>query len=148
MSHAELEVSSEPSHLVLIRDFVRHFCRTVDPPAPDEESINGLELAANEAASNIIRHAYRGRGDRRIRIEAVSHPDRITLTFWYEGESFDASRVRPPAFDGSREGGFGVFIIEECVDEARYSQDSSGRNCIYLAKRRVHPRFSSPSACV
>ncbi len=139
MRHAELEVISAPSQLAPIRAFVRAFCLATATPALDEESVNALELAANEAASNIIRHAYQGRTDQPIRIEAEGHPDSVSLSFWYGGQAFDLARVKPPAFDGSREGGFGVYIIAQCVDEVRYSQDSSGRNCIHLVKNRIKP---------
>ena len=40
-------------------------------------------------------------------------------------------------FDGSRDGGFGVYIIAHCVDEVRYVHDERGENCIYLVKKRT-----------
>jgi serine/threonine-protein kinase RsbW len=136
MTHAELEVLSEPTQLGPIRAFVRAFCHEVSGRALDEESVDELELAANEAASNIIRHAHRDRAGERLKIEADGYPNHVAVRFWYGGDSFDPSRVRPPAFDGSREGGFGVYFIAQCVDEIRYSQDSEGTNCIALIKNR------------
>jgi anti-sigma regulatory factor (Ser/Thr protein kinase) len=42
--------------------------------------------------------------------------------------------VEPPAFDGSKESGFGVYIIAHTVDEMNYWRDDQGRNCISLQK--------------
>ncbi len=51
------------------------------------------------------------------------------------GPSFDPSEVPLPAFDGSRESGFGIYLIAKSVDEVRYYRDERGRNCIALTKR-------------
>ena len=89
MTHAELEVVSEATQLVPIRAFVRTFCREMPGWALEEESVDQLVLAVNEAASNIIRHAYRGRADQRFRIEVDGYPNHVTVRFWYTGEPFD-----------------------------------------------------------
>jgi anti-sigma regulatory factor (Ser/Thr protein kinase) len=38
--------------------------------------------------------------------------------------------------DGSQESGFGLYLIEQSVDDVRYYGDARGRNCIALVKRR------------
>ena len=115
---------------------MRRFCRELLSPPLSEDHIDRLELAATEAASNIIRHAYRGRTDQRVQIEADGFADRIFLRLYYLGEAFDPETVAPPAFDGSRQGGFGVYIVGRSVDEVRYTRDERGRNCIWLKKNR------------
>ena len=54
--------------------------------------------------------------------------------FDHLGDSFDPASVPPPAFDGSRETGFGVYLIASSVDDVRYSRDERGRNCVALTK--------------
>jgi len=153
--HAELAVSSDLAELAPIRAFVRGFCQgieagrratrqgRIEPPAGqvespllDEDGVIQLELAVNEAASNIMRHAHRGRAGENIQIEADAFGDRIAVRLYYQGEAFDPGTVQPPVFDGSREGGFGVYIITQSVDEVHYSRDPLGRNCIALVKSR------------
>jgi len=136
LAHAELEVSSALSQLVLVREFVERFCRALPPPALTEDRISQLQLAVTEAASNIVRHAYREHAGQPIQLEADAFADHIALRLYHTGESFDPKRVPPPAFDGSREGGFGVYIIAQSVDEVRYFRDERGRNCICLIKYR------------
>ncbi len=141
IAHAEIEISSDTSELARIRRFVREFCQGIPGPALDEDIINQLEIAVNEALTNIMRHAYHGRTDQRIQIEARASANRISISLCHWGETFSPEMVEPPAFDGSREGGFGVYIIDRCVDETIYSCDGHGKNCVCLVKNRKHTRM-------
>ena len=137
LAHAELEVSSALSQLVRVREFVARFCRALPPPILSEDHIAQLVLAVTEATTNVTRHAYRGCGDRSIQLEAEALADRVVIRLYHTGESFDPAQIPPPAFDGSREGGFGVYIIAQSVDKVCYSRDDFGRNCISLTKFRM-----------
>lgn len=136
LAHAERKVTSDLAELTSIRAFVQEFCHSLPDPSPEEERVEQLILAVNEAASNIMRHAYQGRTDRPIHLEADAFADRIQIQLRHQGRSFDPATSRPPAFDGSRQGGFGVYMIARSVDEVRYFQDEQGRNCIRLVKKR------------
>ena len=139
---AVLEVPSDLGELATLWEFIRGFGRRLaeaDPQSPwlaQEDRLFHLELAANEAASNIIKHAYEGQSDRKIEVVAEAYEDQISLHLYHEGTPFDPEAVSPPSFDGSREGGFGVFIIQQSVDEVNYTRDEQGRNCISLLLRR------------
>jgi anti-sigma regulatory factor (Ser/Thr protein kinase) len=52
------------------------------------------------------------------------------------GLPFDPAIVPPPSFDGSRESGFGVYLIAHSVDSVRYYRDALQRNCMALEKLR------------
>jgi serine/threonine-protein kinase RsbW len=119
-----------------VREFAERFCRALPPPALAEDRIAQLQLAVTEAASNISRHAYHGHSGQTIQLEADAFADRIVMRLYHAGDSFDPTQVPPPTFDGSREGGFGVYIIAQSVDEVRYFLDERGRNCICLIKYR------------
>ncbi|HLV80648.1 MAG TPA: SpoIIE family protein phosphatase [Chthonomonadaceae bacterium] len=135
-AHASITVSGALEDLASIRQFVRSFCRDLSPPGLEEEGVDALELAVNEAASNVMRHAYSGRADRRITIEMEAFPDRIVVRLQHRGEGFDPAAVPPPDFDGSREGGFGIHIIQATMDAVDYSCDAQGTHCIRLIKMR------------
>ena len=137
-SSAELEIRSDLTELRRAREFVRVFCRTIPGSRLNEEDIASLELAVNEAASNIMKHAYHGRTDQRIQLEADAFAEHLSFRLHHLGGSFDPGAVAPPAFDGSRESGFGLYLISNSVDEVRYSRDERGRNCINLVKV-IHP---------
>ena len=102
----------------------------------DEEDVSQLVLAVTEAASNIMRHAYQGRPDQRIQVTTEAFADHMCLRLWHHGTAFDPATVPPPVFDGSRDGGFGVYIMAHCVDEVRYVHDEQGGHGICLVKKR------------
>ncbi len=136
LARAELEISSDLNELARARAFVREVCRTLPGPALDEESVSQLELAITEAASNVMRHAYRGRPEQLIQLDAEVFADRIVLRLHHLGETFDPGAVKTPAFDGTQDGGFGMYIIAQSVDDVQYYRDERGRNCISLVKNR------------
>jgi PAS domain S-box-containing protein len=135
VAHAELQIRSDLKELRRVRQFVRLFCRDLAEPL-DEDSVAKLELAVNEAASNIMRHAYEGRTDELIEIDAAAFPSQVSVRLHHLGDPFDPSTISPPALDGSQESGFGIYLITRSVDEARYYRDERGRNCVALVKVR------------
>ncbi|HEY7190032.1 MAG TPA: SpoIIE family protein phosphatase [Vicinamibacterales bacterium] len=134
LARSELVIGSDLGELRSAREFVRAFCRAVPEGLLDDGDVADLELAVNEAASNIMKHAYHGRADQRIELEADTFPDRVSIRLHHLGDPFDPSLVAPPALDGSRESGFGIYLIAKSVDDVRYSRDDRGRNCITLTK--------------
>jgi PAS domain S-box-containing protein len=136
VARSEIEISSDLKYLCEARDFVISFCRSLPGPPPSEESISSLELAVNEAACNIMKHAYHGRRDRWIYMEAEAFPSRVVIRLYHLGDPFDSTGLAPPVLDGSRESGFGAFIISKSTDDVRYYRDERGMNCIGLVKRR------------
>jgi len=136
LARAELEISSELTELGRARAFVREVCGTLRGPALEEEGVSQLELAITEAASNVMRHAYRGRTDQQIQLDAEVFADRIVLRLHHLGESFDPGAVSTPTFDGTQDGGFGMYIIAQSVDDVRYYRDERGRHTISLVKNR------------
>jgi sigma-B regulation protein RsbU (phosphoserine phosphatase) len=136
LARQELEIRSDLKRLRKVREFVRAFCRNLPGPPLDEDSIAALELAVNEAAANIMKHAYHGREDQSIHLEAKAFPGRLAIQLHHFGDAFDPSTAPLPSVDGSPDSGFGVYIIARSVDEVRYYHDERGRNCVALVKTR------------
>jgi sigma-B regulation protein RsbU (phosphoserine phosphatase) len=136
VARQELEIGSDLKQLRLAREFVRTFCRNLPGSPLDEDSVAALELAVDEAASNVMKHAYHGREDQRIHLEAEAFPGHLAITIHHFGDPFDPATAPLPLLDGSRDSGFGVYIIARSVDEVRYYHDERGRNCIALIKIR------------
>jgi len=137
LARAETEIGSDLAELRRAREFVRAFCHDVPGVPLDEDAVAQLELAVNEAASNVMKHAYRGRSDQRIRLDAEAFADRVVVRLHHLGDPFDPSAVPPPSFDGSRDSGFGFYLIGRCADAVRYDRDERGGNCIALVKHRT-----------
>jgi len=135
LARADLEIRSDLSDLARARAFVRDFCAGISAGCVDRNDVAALELAVNEAASNVMKHAYRGRTDQRIVLDAEAFPDHLILRLHHLGESFDPATAPPPALDGSRESGFGLYLISRTVDDVRYGRNERGWNSITLIKR-------------
>jgi phosphoserine phosphatase RsbU/P len=136
LARAEMEIASDIGNLRRVREFVGTFCRDLPGSPLADDDVAQLELAANEAASNIVKHAYHGRPDQRIHLELEAFPGRVAIRLHHLGDAFDPTAVAPPAMDGSRESGFGLYFITKCVDDVRHYRDERGRNTIALAKVR------------
>src|SRR5581483_7849835 len=133
-AHSEIEIRSDPAELRRAREFVRGICRDAPGPPLEPDSISALELAVHEAAVNIMKHAYHGRADQWIHVDGEAFPGHVSIQLHHLGDSFDPSAVPPPAFDGSRDSGFGTYIISRSVDEVRYFRDQRGGSCVELVK--------------
>jgi PAS domain S-box-containing protein len=136
LAHAELDIQSDLADLRRVRAFVREVCHLVPGDVLGEQEIASLELAVNEAASNIMKHAYHGRRDQRIQIDGVAYPDRVAIRLHHLGDPFELEDAPPPALDGSRESGFGVYLMTNSVSDVKYSRDDRGKHCIALVQTR------------
>jgi len=136
LAHAELDIRSDLADLWRVRAFVREVCRLVPDEILGDPEIASLELAVNEAASNIMKHAYHGRRDQRIQLDGEAYRDRIAIRLHHLGDPFALETAPPPALDGSRESGFGIYLMTNSVSDVRYSRDDRGKHCIALVQYR------------
>ena len=104
-----------------------------------ERAIYSVQLAADEAASNIIEHAYAERPSETFLLRCDYSNDRLIMTFLDMGESFDFSRVKTPDLSADlskrKIGGLGIFLMHKLMDEVDYKVTRSG-NFLTLVKRK------------
>lgn len=136
LPQASLELTSSLDELQTVRRFVREFCENTMEPGLGEEGLAQLELAANEAAANIMKHAYQGRSDQPIHLRIEARADEVVLRLEHWGEAFDPEAHPRPRLDGSQDNGFGLHIIKTSVDDVVYTQDEHGKRCVELTKKR------------
>jgi anti-sigma regulatory factor (Ser/Thr protein kinase) len=136
MVHVRRVFSSDRCQLADMRAFVREVCQRAWGADADTSPIAQLELALAEAAGNVMLHAYGGVPDRPIELVAEANDQQIAVAIYHWGQEFDPSQAAPPVFDGSKESGFGLYLMEQCVDEVTYLRDEQGRNGIRLVKKR------------
>jgi sigma-B regulation protein RsbU (phosphoserine phosphatase) len=136
LARSAFDLRSDLGDLGRARRSVRDVCTGLPGAPVGDDVIGQLELAVTEACSNIVKHAYHGRDDQWIRLEVEAYPDAVSMRLHHLGDPFDPSKVPPPVIDGSRDSGFGMYLMSKSVDEIRYSRDERGQNCIALVKRR------------
>lgn len=104
-----------------------------------DEAVYGVELAVDEACSNIIEHSYRGEdlGDIECTCEATSRG--LTIIITDNGYPFNPAQVPKPdivsPLEERRKGGLGLFFIDQMMDEARY-EFAPGENRLILFKHK------------
>ena len=135
LARDEIELESNLGELRRARAFIRAFCERLPGEPMDEARTAELELAVDEALSNIVKHAYAGHAEQWIHLVGEAFPDAVAIRLYHLGDPFVPSAARPPTLDGSRESGFGAYLITRSVDEARYYRDERG-NCVALVKAR------------
>jgi len=136
MVQRQREFEGDLRQLASMRAFLRESCHESWQGACDEDPILQLTLALTEAASNIILHADLGNEHKAITLTIAVDDDQACVTLQYAGKPFDPQAVAAPVFDGSRESGFGLYLIRECVDEFQYRQDDQGRCVMHLVQKR------------
>jgi anti-sigma regulatory factor (Ser/Thr protein kinase) len=136
MEKASRHFTSDLEQLGEIRSFVRDHCLKIWPGPGAAEALAKLELAVSEAVTNIMLHAYESQPGRPIDVTVEGDEGQIGVTMYHQGRPFDPACVPPPAFDGSRHSGFGVYLIKESVDEVAYLQDGENQSGIRMVTRR------------
>lgn len=135
LGRAELELTSDTAELARVRGFVLGLVRSLPSGAAvGEHEISRLELAVNEAASNIMRHAYGGKTEQRIRLESDIFADRLVIRLYHWGVPFDSVRQAAARRNPAQVGGYGLSIMEQCVDQVRYRPSAEGGHYVELTK--------------
>ncbi len=105
----------------------------------EEEEVQFIILAVDEACSNVIRHAYEGRTDGEIRLRCSAREDRIEFRLVDRGRApGTADRLQPRSLEEVRPGGLGTHLIRSIMDEVRY-RFGERENELYLVKS-LRPR--------
>lgn len=105
-----------------------------------DKAIYSLQLAADEAASNIIEHAYEGISNATLDITCDMQGDMIVITMRDTGKAFDPSKVKRPNLKADLSdrqiGGLGVYLMRKLMDEVSYQSNSKTGNLLTMTKRR------------
>jgi len=147
---------SEPSNdehvLVVPAQFdqvrrVTQFVRRIASAAGFADGVlDQIELAVDEACSNIVQHAYVGQSDGDIR--AVVHTPlplgrKITISLLDSGQPFDPDAVpaHDPAapLDDLKVGGLGLFLIRHLMEDVHFEFGLAGE---YPTDRRRYNRLT------
>lgn len=105
----------------------------------DSFAIYSIEMAVDEACSNIIEHAYGGEGNGVIYCTCSVGSDGITITLQDRGKSFDPSKVPQPNLsknlDERTAHGLGLYFIRKWMDEVSF-KSTGAENVLTMVKRK------------
>jgi anti-sigma regulatory factor (Ser/Thr protein kinase) len=131
----ELEVENNLDQLPVIGDFVAdtllHF-------GADTATISRVQLAVDEASTNVIHYAYSG-GTGRLKLVLELEGDDLIITLIDWGVPFDPNTVPPPDLeadiDNRKIGGLGIYFMRRLMDQVTYTFDAHEGNRLTMKKR-------------
>ena len=106
----------------------------------DDRAAYAVQMAVDEACSNIIEHAYVDESAGQIACTYETTPDGLTVTLCDQGECFDPTCVSEPDLNAELKdrtrGGLGIYFIRKLVDEVAYEYVPGCGNVLTLTKRK------------
>ena len=129
-----------------IREFVGN---AASAAGMDDREVYAVQLATDEACSNIIEHGYEAVSDGVITCTCEVSPGQLTVTLRDRGAPFDPSHVPQPdlsvPLDERQIGGLGLFLMRSLMSEVSYSTTPEGENVLVLVKRSESQMAGTPA---
>lgn len=127
----EVKIASDPKYLKILRSTVYHLAKLCN--FSNKEG-NALTLAVDEAAANIIKHAYKNEKDKPILMHCKIHDDRLEIVLRDSGRKVDTSEIKSRELQDVKPGGLGVHFIKSTMDVVNYDNSLEEGNKLTLAK--------------
>lgn len=147
----ELILPNDPTYLGMARNYVQELCALAGLGSQEAQA---LVLAADEACTNTIEHAFEPGEAGAYAIKSELTPLALTLAVHDRGLPFDASLApvyRPPeeaGLEGVSTRGLGLYLIRRAADEVQWINHGREGKELRLTKYRPHPDVTAhlPSA--
>lgn len=133
----QLTVSGYFKNLARIGDFVTDAAARA---GLDEQGVYAVHMAVDEACTNIIKHAYGGESQGKIRLVCQLQDDGLLVEIYDQGRPFDPDQIpeldtRAPLSERTK-GGMGMFFMRRLMDRVEYRFSTPQGNQLILFKRR------------
>lgn len=131
-----LHVPSSTQNLAMIRDFVSNVGLQA---GLGEDDVAKLELAVDEACTNVIEHAHQGDSTKDVIVRAIFDETTLKIEVVDTGKGFDLASV--PQDDVAhlvhdrKSGGLGLRMMRTLMDEVSYEIVPGERNRLRMIKR-------------
>ena len=137
---AEKTFPAQLDQLSAIADFITEAARQLHM---GERDIFAVQMAVDEAVTNIITHGYPGQPDGSLDISCRKKGDDLIVEIRDRGSPFDPDEVPEPdlhtPLEDRREGGLGIFLMRRMMDRVEFAH-LDGENVLTMA------RHCTPSA--
>jgi len=107
----------------------------------NEDALFKIELACDEACTNVIEHAYRGENMGEIRVSWHFTDGKFTIVIDDDAMPFDPNEVPEPNVPGGngdldtlRIGGLGIHFMRNLMDEIRFFSNEKRGNRLVMIK--------------
>ena len=131
-----LQVPSRTEFLAVVRDVTRSWAMIAGFDRTDADQI---ALAVDEAATNVIEHAYEGATDQVVELRYEDRGDDLRVDVVDQGRAVDPKAVPRVDLDRyvseGRKGGLGVHLMGKIMDSVTFRR-SGRRNVCCLVRRK------------
>lgn len=131
-----LKVPSSTENLAMIREFLNG---VLAQTGLDQSDINKLELAVDEACSNVMEHAYGHDATKEVVVRVIFDEEVVRVNIIDTGRGFDPQSIPPADLERlvaeRRSGGLGLRLMKSLVDEVRYEFEPGQKNELHMTKR-------------
>jgi serine/threonine-protein kinase RsbW len=121
--------------LAAIGEFVEQAARAA---GFDERGVYAVQMAVDEASSNIIEHAYEGQGGQ-IECSYTLEERELIVVLRDHGKPFDPACIPEPNLQADLQerdtGGLGIFFMCRMMDDVRFEFTEEG-NVLTMVKER------------
>jgi anti-sigma regulatory factor (Ser/Thr protein kinase) len=128
----QLIIKSHPMNLQKIRKLISD--ATSKASLSNEDSA-GIILAVDEACSNIIRHSYKNDYTKEIEINIALTSESMEICVIDMGKEFDINSIESRDIDEIKPGGFGIYIIQQVMDNVKFKRTTEGCNHMTMIKK-------------
>jgi serine/threonine-protein kinase RsbW len=129
-----------PGQLDSLDAIGRFFQRAAEGAGLDARGIYAVELAVEEACTNIIKHTYKGEGRQPIECSYCITDQGLTITLRDRGPRFDPASVPDPdlatELQERNTGGLGMHFIRTLMDVVHFDFAPGKGNTLTMVKHR------------
>ncbi len=127
----ELEFTSHPGNLCLVRDFVRQFLNEISLSDTDKDLI---VLGLDEACTNVIRYAYEHCTNKLMVLVCERTPDGIVFRLRDFGAQCSKERLKGRPLELVQPGGLGIHLIRRAFNHVDYQHCTEGTELVLEKK--------------
>lgn len=136
MTKYHLDINSDTRNLAAISDFVTAAAAEL---GIDPKTSFAIQMAVDEACSNVMEHAYCGRNDGTVSIACEARGGELIVTIRDRGRSFDPEAIQRPDPNAPLEEreatALGLFLMEKLMDSVEFHFDPVEGNTLTMRKK-------------
>ncbi|MGD9092019.1 MAG: ATP-binding protein [Anaerolineales bacterium] len=106
----------------------------------DDKAVYAVELAVDEACSNIIDHAYGGEGIGDMQCSVLINKGELTVILRDQGQPFNPEDIPDPTLNVPlqklKPRGAGLYLMRKMMDEIFYAPSTESGNVLTMKKRK------------
>lgn len=131
----QLKIPSQSDNLAIIRDVVAKVASRV---GFDADEASKIELAVDEACTNVIKHAYANNSNQMIEVSIKVDQKKLIIIVADKGKGFNPDKIELPDLNESikegRKGGLGLCLIKTLMDKVEFEIKPGLKNQVKMIK--------------